>query len=145
MAQATPDAEAIARAHSRLWNDQAYSEIPDVISESYVETNPAAPEGEIRGPEGLEAWMREVTTAFPDVQVEILDLLAGDETVMMEIEFTMTHEGEFNGIPPTDRTVEFRAMGRAVVSDGKMQELRNYFDPQELFDQLGIANESPQG
>lgn len=144
MAHATPDAERAVRAHNEIWNEQDYAQIPDVVSESYIEYNPAAPEGEIRGPDGLEEWMRGITTAFPDIQAELLDAIADEETVMAEVRFTMTHEGEFNGVPPTGREVEFQAMAKFRVEDGNIIELRNYFDPQELFDQLGVTPESAE-
>lgn len=139
MAQATPDAESVVRTHAEMWNEQDFSEVPNVVSETYVEYNPAVPEGEIHGPDEFEAWTRQITSAFPDFRVTIVDLLAGEELVMAELEFTMTHEGEFNDIPPTGEEVTFRAMGKFLVDDGEVQELHNYFDSGELFEQLGVT------
>lgn len=142
MTRSTPDA---VRAHNEIWNERDYAKIPDVISESYVEYNPIVPGGELRGHDGLEKWLREVTAAFPDLQAEILDLVAGDGTAMSEVRFAMTHEGEFRGIEPTGRDVEFRGMATFRVEDGKVTELRNYFDPGELFERLGVADGHPAG
>lgn len=139
MTQATPDAESVVRTHAEMWNERDYSKVPDVISETYVEYNPAMPEGEIRGPDELEGWMRQITSAFPDFRATVVDLLAGEDVVMTELEFAMTHEGEFNGISPTGREVTFRAMGRYLVDEGRVQELHNHFDPGELFEQLGVS------
>lgn len=141
MAEATPDTERAVEDHMEMWNEREYASVSDVVSDSYVESNPVAPGGEIRGPDGLEEWMREITAAFPDIEGEILDLLAADETAMAELQFSMTHEGEFGELPPTGRAVEFRAMATFLVEDGEITELRNYFDSQALFEQLGVADE----
>ena len=145
MAEVTSDAERTVRAHAEMWNDQDPSKIPDVVSESYVEYNPAAPEGEIRGRDGLAEWMDEITSAFPDFEAELLDVVADEETVVAEVAFRMTHEGEFDGIPPTGREITFRGMGKFRVEDGTVQELRNYFDTQTFFDQLGVAEAGATG
>lgn len=41
MAETTPDAESVVRTHAEMWNEQDYSKVPNVISETYVEYNPA--------------------------------------------------------------------------------------------------------
>lgn len=122
-------------------NEHDYSKIPEVAAESVVVENPAIPEGEARGHDGLEEWMREVVTAFPDFEVDVRNLLAGEEMVMVEVTYRMTHEGEFAGVPPTGETVEIPAMATFRVTDGKVEEHRDYVDRQELFEQLGVAEE----
>jgi predicted ester cyclase len=55
---------------------------------------------------------------------------------MYDATLTMTHEGEFDGIPPTGREVEVREMAKYHVADGKIQEYRVCFDQQAVFEQL---------
>lgn len=141
MTEATTEAEQLAREYKDLWNEQAYSKIPEVVSESFVLYDETAPGGEVRGPDGLEEWMRQFTSAFPDFHVEILDMLASEEMIMAEATYTMTHEREFNGIQPTEREVELRAMAKFVVEDGKITEHREYHDRQEILEQLGVTEE----
>lgn len=142
MAEATPESEQLVNAYVEMWNGQAYSKIPDLVSESFVMYDSAAPEGEIHGPDGLEEFMREVVAGFPDFEVTILDALSTEDTVMYEGKITMTHEGEFDGIPPTEREVELREMSKFHIADGKVQEHRVYFDQQEIFEQLGLTDEN---
>lgn len=85
--------------------------------------------------------MREFTSAFPDFHVEITDFVTSGDAVIAESTYTMTHEGEFNGVPPTNRKVELRAMAKLLVKDGKIQEHREYHDRQEILEQLGVAEE----
>ncbi|WP_440008889.1 ester cyclase [Halomicrococcus sp. SG-WS-1] len=148
MAKATPDAEQLVRDYVEMWNEQEYSKIPDLVSESFVMHDPAAPaegvpgpEREVHGPDGLEAFMRGVMAGFPAFQIDILDMLSSDDLVMYEAELTMTHEGEFDGIPPTGKELESREMSKYRIADGKIQEHRVYFDMQEAFEQLGVTGD----
>lgn len=148
MSEATPEPEQVVTAYVNMWNEQDYERIPDLVAESFVMYDAVAPaegipgpEGEIHGRDGLEAFMRGVTAGFPDFELTILDALSSDELVMYEANVTMTHEGEFDGIPPTGRPVEVREMSKCHVRDGTIHEHRVYFDRQEVFEQLGLADE----
>lgn len=148
MAEATSEPERIVTAYVNMWNERDYARIPDLVAESFVMYDAAAPaegvpgpEGEVHGRDGLEAFMRGVVTGFPDFELSVLDTVSGDELVMYEADITMTHEGEFGGIPPTGRTVEIREMSKCRVEDGAVHEHRVYFDQQEVFERLGLADE----
>lgn len=141
MAETPTDTKQILRDYTEMWNEQDASRIPDVVSESFVVYNPTLPDGEARGHDGLEEWMNTVWTGFPDFQVEITDLLASGETVMAEVNYAMTHEGEFNDIPPTEQRANFTAMAKFRTEDGKVKEHRDYVDRQEFFEQIGLADE----
>lgn len=139
MAQSTSETERLASEYVELWTQQDYGSISAVVSDSFVHETPAAPDGKVQGREGVEAFMREITTAFPDFEAELVDTLSSGERGMVETEFTMTHEGEFNGIPPTGREVEIRSLAKIRVADGKLQELVEYVNMQELAEQLGVT------
>lgn len=151
MAQATPDAEQLVTAYVAMWNDRDYAKVPELVSESFVmyDTNAPAddipgPAGEVHGPDGLETWMRAITTGFPDFEADVQEMLASDDRVMYEVTLSGTHEGEFAGIPPTDRDVELSAMESYRVADGAIQEHRTYYDRLEFLNQLGLTDEATQ-
>lgn len=139
MAEATSEAEQLMNDFLAVSNEQAYSQLPDVVSESFVWETPAAPGGKVRGPDSAEDVVREVTGAFPDFEAELLDVLTNDDKGMAEVRFTMTHEGEYKGIPATGQDVELRAMSTWHVADRKLQELRDYANMQDLLEQLGVT------
>lgn len=141
MGEATTESERLALAVVGVWNERQYSKIPDVVSDSFVMYDPAAPGGEVRGPDGLEAFIRGVVAGFPDFHVSVTELLSSDELVMYEATITMTHEGEFEGVPPTGRTVEFDEMSTVRIGDGKVDEHRTYFDQQSVRERLGLTPE----
>ena len=141
MAEATADTEQLVRTYVDAINERAYSTLQDLVSDSFIMYDPAAPGGEVHGPDGLEAFIREVAAGFPDFRVEILDVLATNDLVMYEGKVTMTHEGEFDGINPTGREAEFREMTKYRVEDGSIREHRAYFDQQGIYEQLGITED----
>jgi predicted ester cyclase len=85
--------------------------------------------------------MREFTTSFPDFHVDVIDVLVDDDAVAVEVRYTMTHEGEFNDIPPTGRTVDVGGMGKLLLEDGKVTEHREFHDQLEVLEQLGVLEE----
>lgn len=141
MARATRDAEGTVRAYVDVWNERDYSKIPEVVSESISVYNPTAPGGEVHGRDGLEAFMRGVVAGFPDFHVAVHDVVSNDDLVMYDATLTMTHEGEFDGIPPTGREVEVPEMAKYHVADDKVREYRVCFDQQAVFEQLGLTDE----
>lgn len=141
MTQVPPDTQQLVKEYASIWNERKYGKIPDVVSESFVMHDPAAPEGVAKGRDGLEQFIRAVVSGFPDFHVTILDMLSSENRVMYEAEMSMTHEGEFKEIPPTGEEVELRYMGKINIADDKVQEHRVYFDQQELFEQLGLTDD----
>lgn len=136
MSQDPQQAEELLREYTVVWNEREYSRIPDVVSETFTAI---VPDDEYHGHDGLSEWIDETTAAFPDFEVEPLEVVADGETVMAEATFTMTHEGEYNDIPPTGETVEIQGMAKFRVGDEKIAEHRVYFDRQEIAEQLGVV------
>ena len=68
-------------------------------------------------------------------------MLASDEVIRSPWTVTGTHEGEFNEIAPTGRKFEINTMAKHLITDGKLQEERGYFDPQDVLAQLGVTDE----
>jgi len=122
-----------------LWHGD-YSKI-DSVSDSFVAYEPSAPDGEVHGPDALEAYVRELRAAFPDFTITPVALLEDAEIVMAEWTAKGTHEGEFNGLSPTGRTFDHKGMSKFIIADGKVQEERMYYDPREIAEQLGFLEE----
>lgn len=139
MAQATTDAERIASDYVEMWNEREFERIPELVAESFVHVDPDG--SEVQGRDGLEEYMRGILAGFPDLHVDVTDMVSSGGTVMYEAELTMTHEGEFEGIPPTGRELEIGEMATIEVVDGKVEAHRVYFDNQETLRQLGIVEE----
>lgn len=120
------------------WENGDSSKV-DVVSESLDIYNPGLDGGEVHDRESYAAYLREGRSAFPDMQIAIEEIVVDGETVMAEVRITGTHEGEFNGIPPTDRSVDIRGIGKFLIIDGTVEECHIYYDSQEMANQLGVT------
>lgn len=138
MADATSDTEQLMEAFVEVTNDRDYARLSDIVAESFEWSTPTAPGGEVRGSDEAADVIEKITAGFPDFSAEITDSLTSGETGMAEVMFTMTHDGEYEGIPPTNREVELRGMSKWRVADGKLQELRDCANMQRLLEQLGV-------
>lgn len=145
-AAADTDPEEIARAYVDMWNDRDYSAIPGLVSDAFVMYDPAAPgegipgpKGEVHGRAGLRGFMELVTTAFPDFEITILDILSDEDTVMYEVRLTMTHDGPLGGLPPTGRPVEIQGVSILRLGGGIVDEHRFYTDMTDTVEQLGLT------
>lgn len=65
-------------------------------------------------------------------------IIADDESVGVRWTVAGTHEGEFNGIEPTGRTVTYSIMGMFRVADARIAEVWLVADRLGLLQQLGV-------
>lgn len=135
----TPEIESLMDDYTELWNGD-FSKL-DVVSESVAVYHHAAPGGEVHGREALEGFIRGFHSAFPDFQLAVDEWIGSDGIAMKEWTMTGTHEGEFNGIPPTGREIESTGMAKVLIADGNVQEDRLYYNPQVTYEQLGLADD----
>jgi steroid delta-isomerase-like uncharacterized protein len=70
----------------------------------------------------LERLEREFCRAFPDAHHVIEDLIAEGDRVVLRTTARATHRAEFEGIPRTDRAVEFTGLVVYRIRDGKIAE-----------------------
>lgn len=133
----TPDVEQLVSDYEDLLSGDA-SKL-DVVSESFTYYGPGMPEDGIQGRDAYGEFLQSHREAFPDLTVTVESALADGEVTMQEWTMAGTHEGEFNGLAPTGRVVEMQTMSKTLVADGKIQEVREYYNPQEFMDQLGVS------
>ncbi|MEF8915296.1 ester cyclase [Natronomonas sp.] len=139
MATTTTEAERLVTEYVRIWNEREFSELDDVVAESFTFTSPTA--GTIEGQENVKAYADAVVKGFSDFEVTVHEMLSSDHLVMAESTLSGTHDGEFDGIPPTQETFDVQDMAKFVVEDGLLKEERTYFDQQDFLGQLGLLDE----
>ena len=76
--------------------------------------------------------------AFPDLRVEIDDLIAEDDKVVARNTVTGTHQGEFLGLPGTGRKVRYDEIFVVRFAGGRMVETWGVVDMVSLMRQLGM-------
>lgn len=112
------------------------SALDELVHRDYVYRSPGE---ELHGPEGLAALFDGYRSAFPDLAVEIDDLVVTDDATVMAFTLTGTHRGDLLGIPATGRRVRVNGMVRSRFRDGRIAEEWEILDRLTLLEQLGTV------
>jgi steroid delta-isomerase-like uncharacterized protein len=89
--------------------------------------------------QGRETWQQGyelAKRAFPDLKIRVDDLVAAGDKVALRLTLTGTHQGEFQGIPATGRTISYVSHEFYRVADGTFAEEWICSDMASLFRQL---------
>jgi predicted ester cyclase len=79
-------------------------------------------------------------SVFPGYEIFADEMTAEDNRVIVKARFKGTHEGEFNGIAPTHRTVEFPFAISYEIEHEKIVRHWMIVDRMAMMEQLGIMN-----
>ena len=94
--------------------------------------------------EGVKQFFTMNRAAFPDLRMEVQDLIASGGKVVVRGRFTGTHEGDFMGMPATGRSVDVQVIDILRFNDeGKVAEHWGLFDELRMMQQLGAIPEGP--
>jgi steroid delta-isomerase-like uncharacterized protein len=91
----------------------------------------------ISGIEQAKQLMVAYTTAFPDLQLTTEDLIAEGDRVAIRNTWHGTHQGAFQGLPPTGKQVTFTGSDFFHCVDGKITKQWADLDTLGLLQQLG--------
>ncbi len=93
--------------------------------------------GDVHGIAAFKDAVAMFFTGFPDLRVEILDMLVEGDRCAVRFRETGTHRGEFVGIAATGRPVTFAGMGIYRAQGGKLVEEWFVDDSRAIFEQIG--------
>ena len=98
--------------------------------------NHSAPPGAPSGPEAGKLAFRAMRAAFPDLHVQIEDMLGEGDEVVTRQTFSGTHRGEWLGVPATGRAVSWAVIDIVRLEHGRLVEHWAVADLQGLLAQL---------
>ena len=93
--------------------------------------------GQEQGLEGLKRWFLQIGDAFPDLRVDVQDLLAEGEKVAARVIFRGTHSGDFQGMPATGKQIDLEVIEILRIENGKIRERWGQSDKLGMMQQLG--------
>jgi predicted ester cyclase len=91
------------------------------------------------GVSGLRDHYTALLKGFPDMRVDILDILADGEKVVHRFAFHGTHKGEFLGVAPTMRRVEAPGVHIHLFENGKCIEVWQVLDTFRFLSEIGAV------
>ena len=100
---------------------------PENIVNQYIEEQP------------LKDHIAQAEAGFPLYQVIADDMIAEGDQVAVKARLVGTHQGEYNGIPATGRTVDVPFHITYRIKDGKIVDHWMVMDSMVFLQQLGIV------
>lgn len=111
--------------------------VQEAVQERNVDVLDQVAAGEFA--ELAKRWISPFQSAFPDFEMEIVDLIAEDDKVVARFRCSGTHLGEWLGVPPTGRRFEqVDEIYIFSVKDGKLVSALGVEDNLSRLRQLGI-------
>jgi steroid delta-isomerase-like uncharacterized protein len=116
--------EAVNLGRPEVWDD--------IMAEDFLLHHPLVEPGRA----SYVAAMEVLRAGFPDINVEVLDLVAEDDRVVARYIERGTHTGDFVGLPPTGRSYEKHGFALYRVTNGRLAECWMQEDDQGYQQQL---------
>jgi predicted ester cyclase len=90
------------------------------------------------GSEGFKQSLNALFTAFPDIHANIEHMVAENDAVVVFLNFTGTHKGEFQGMPPTNKKINIRSADLYKMEDEIIVGHWDIVDQLNLLQQTGV-------
>ena len=94
--------------------------------------------------EGVKAFFHMYRSAFPDLRMEVEDVIVEGDKAVARVRASGTNDGDFMGMPATGRRVDVQLIDiMRLGDDGLVHEHWGVFDAMKMMQQLGAIPEGP--
>jgi len=93
---------------------------------------------------GMKAFYTALWGGFPDLKIHIDELVGEGDEVVWRITASGTHDGPFQGVPPTGKPVKFGAHYTFRFDNGEIVERWSTIDRLSLLMQIGAVPMPPK-
>lgn len=134
----TADNKAVYQGFiTEVFNNRQLDRVEEFVAPDAVFHN--APPGLPPGAAGVKILFAAFQATFPDM-IETLDqVIVEGDTVAARSTLRGTHQGEFMGLPATEKAVTISGFDMVRVADGKIVEHWGMVDMFSLMQQLGAG------
>lgn len=138
------DNEQIARSYYDCFNRRDFDGARATLADDVVMVVVGSGE-RYEGPAAVTASDETWAAAFADGRADIDNVITAGDTVVVEFKGRGTHTGSLltpdGEVPGTGRAVELHFCDILALRDGKIAEVREYYDTLSLMTQLGLLPE----
>jgi steroid delta-isomerase-like uncharacterized protein len=135
------DAKSLVRQFYDAVGAGNFSVIDELVADDFVDREVFP--GLEANREGVKQFFAMVRSAFPDLRMEVREMLADDDLVAVRVIATGTHEGEFMGMSSSGRRIEVQVFDIFRIRDGQVTEHWGLMDAMTMMQQLGGVPEFP--
>lgn len=118
-----------------VFNKHNLTALDKYYAPNIIQHNPMAGQGR----QGFKQFFIPFFSAFPDVHATIEHILAENSVVLVFLNWTGTHKGQFQGIPATNKPINMRTADLFRIDDtnGTIVEHWDVVDSLNLLNQVG--------
>ncbi len=120
----------------RVWNQKSEAAIDRMFHPDGKCYGFPKPDAVLTSPEDFKVIHRSFCGAFPDLHIEIEELVAEGDVVAVRWQITMTHRGDHLGIPASGKRASLSGASFIIVKGAQITEGWNYMDLQAMLMQL---------
>jgi predicted ester cyclase len=132
-----PDAKDVIEKHIAAVNDRDWDVHPFADDAELV-----APGGQARGRDDVISFLSVFTEAFPDLRLEVKQLLTDGPAAAAEGTLSGTHDGVLHApdgdVAPTGRSIELRWAAVYATDGDTLKSEHLFFDQMDFLGQLGL-------
>lgn len=125
--------------NTEIWTEKNRDVIDELIAPDCVFH---AGDREFRGPAGYRRFFDAYVSAFPDLSIQIHDLIAEGDAVVSTYTARGQHSGSLMNVEPTGKQVEVSGVSILRFKGGRMVEGNTLWNEMSLMQQLGVVPES---
>jgi steroid delta-isomerase-like uncharacterized protein len=128
----------LRRIIEELWYKKNLASVDELIDKNWVYHGAGGQE--FKGTEGFKHFVTMFTTAFPDFNVTIDDMVAEGDKVVSRMTARGTHQGNFMGIAPTGKKFAMQGITIHRIANGKEAESWQATDQLGMMQQIGAIS-----
>jgi steroid delta-isomerase-like uncharacterized protein len=129
--------EIAQRWFAEVMNQGNEDVIEEICAPNFVDHDPLPGTGADR--EGLHDFVKQIRSAFPDLETSVDDMLVEGDEIAVRSTFRGTHEGDFMGIPATGKKVAVANYDFVRMENDQAVEHWGTIDSAALMEQLGAV------
>ncbi|HYC87052.1 MAG TPA: ester cyclase [Chryseosolibacter sp.] len=116
--QSNTNADLVKKFYATL-NQGKTSDLDPFVAADFRDYN-ASPD-QPKGLAGFKSFLQNIVTAYPDLSIEVLDVITENNKVVARLQITGTHSGVLMGkIQPTNKRVQWTGIDIFEINGGKI-------------------------
>ena len=124
---------------NEIFNEHNLSSIERYFGKESIDGSPQAG----KGGEGLKHFLTDFFNTFPDWRATIEHIVAENNLLIIFLNGSGTHQGEFHGTLATNKSVNIRSADRYKIEGEKITGHRDVVDQLNLLKQTGALLSDP--
>jgi steroid delta-isomerase-like uncharacterized protein len=126
----------LKRWYEQVWNQKKESAIDEMFHEGTQSHGFPEQDSVLEGPEAFKTIHRRFCGAFPDLRVDLEQIVAEGDNVAVRWRVNATHTGDHLGFPGTGKKVILTGSTFAIVQNNKIVQGWNHMDLQGMMQKL---------